>query len=1319
MSGLISSFMAKALAFAMRGIVVAVCLFNGAAQAQTIIAPSIDSVTSFYGSRSPTNLVNGTGLTAGPSGILGAADSTHGNDVDATMWYSNPFIVPADTSPIVTFNLGGVYDLQTTRLWQYNEPPYAFTVYGAKDIEVAVSSDNTNFTVLTTITLARAGGTNGEPAQDFAAVAPGVRYVRLHVLDTFAGAAASGLSEVRFVGAASGYGGPTLYANATTVQLANDVQKVSFDKGPDGKFHVTTSVWDGSNWRPFFDAQRPLIEGSAFNLEPTSYTVRTNTATKKLVRFQGARTSPSYSFDLMVEMETGSDLARFELINHLTNGLTLSGQQPTVGLWMNRPSAQWVMDQGGLSPTRVAFPPDFNIGFPAAYLYDQQQEAAIFFDLTPATWMRANGVNRFSDVQARTWGNGTQTALGLYRYHVTGNFVPAGDMTVVFYLYSRWRPQGPAQLSDMLDRTLEQFQPLHPGTSVFPTNTLEGGEVSWSKFADRTMADLMVQNVTYGHRTNEPYTDSPLPLVTLPTEMIVHPSFATTNASEALNAWSFATINFSLAPSILYSRLYGSAEAQHFVRLKKDALPRFYSSDSRIIAGGTQQPAFVFGLELSWQTLAYYQMVHAAMDSLAKEDFNPAIGGRWLMGLEGLMQYARQVNYVFSVFYDPFTKLPVVWVPNPGLGAIREPWSVGHYCYVLLGAYDFTGEQRYLTEAQTAMDALMTTMSYTESNSFYTATYSDPMEMPVTELMGNSYGAVAAAKLHRLTSDPKYLTYQRDFLNVLLRMTTWFEDQTDTRSRDVRSLGLFYPFVAAPTPTAWETAEANLCLAWLLKNDRTNSRAPLLARLSNLNRINSFYFYPATFTPEIRSINPGLRTDVGQYFPTENMYTLEFPSGSGGSPNQTAIYMTGLGLWNSWLYEALAAATDRSVLVLNLASLEDYEQSLRSATREFLVCNPTTAIVSTTITNQALAAGTYQVTLTDPAGGVLWTTNQTHLQLLAGLPVTFNSQQVSYLKIENTNSASILADIESYRAAGRKLSHAYQLLQEEARDLGIGTNVLQLQILFGSAYQAYQSSNYPIAFAQANQIVTNLLLRPPPVISLALANTQLRAPGIASFSSCFGSRSPTNLVNGSGLALGASGILGAADSTHGNDTEGSMWYSNPFSTPADTSPVVTFDLGGVADLLTTRIWQYNQPGGFAVYGAKNIHLSVSANNTNYTALTMIAPRQAGGTNGEPAQDFTTLASGIRYVRMQITNTFGGVAASGLAEVRFITKSTGVDLKLTGLQGEHYRIEYSDSLGPAVSWELLQDIPSLGSSPQVINDPRPLQAQRFYRAVEVR
>lgn len=1283
-------------------------------QAQILITPSLSSVSSelsYCCNRKAAYLTNASGLTAGVSGVLGGGDSTHGSTPDGNMWVSDT----GDLNPVLVFDLGASYNLQTARVWNYNEG--CCTAFGARAVEVSASLDNVNWSILGTNTFAQAGGGTAEPAQNFSTPAANVRYVRFRLLTNYGGTL-FGLSEIRFVAqAVTPVGGLTLYTNSTTVELANAAQKITFVKDGSGRFRVSTAVSDGSAWQPFFDAQRPLIEGASFNLQPTAYTVLTNTAERKTVKFQGSRTSPTYTFDLMVEVEAGSDLARFEIINHLPFGLTTSGQQPTIGLWMNRSSAQYVMHQGPPSATRVAFPPDFNCGFPAAYLWDQQKEAAIFFDLTPATWMAANGVKRFYDMQVKTWGNGTQTALGMYRYNVTGNTIPAGDMTVVFYLYSAWRPQSPGKLSDMLDVALEKFQPLHPATSVFPTNTFEGGDVSWGQFADRTMADLMVSGVTYGKRTNQSYTDAPLPLVTLPTQMNVHPSFPVSDPNDALNAWNFATVNHSLAPGILYSRLKNDPAIKSFVDLKKDALPRFYNSNSRIIASGTQQPAFVFSLELSWQTLAYYQELFSLLDCVAREDFNPAIGGRLLMGLDGLIQCAREVNYVFSVYFNPFNRQPVAFVENAGLGTVREPWSVGSYSYVMVKAYEVTGEARYLAEAQAAMEALMTTMSYTESNNYYTATYSDPFEMPVMELMGNSYGAVAAAKLHQLTNDPKYVAYQRDFLNVLLRMTPWFEDQTDARSRDIRTLGLFYPFVAAATPTSWETAEANLCLAWLLKNDRTNSRAALLARLSNLNRINSLYFYPATFTPAVRSINPGLRTDVGQYFPTENMYTLEFPSGSGGSPDETAIYMSGLGLWNNWLYEALAVATDRQVLVLNLASLEDYEESIRSAPREFLVYNPTQVAQATTITNRLLAAGNYQVTLTDPAGAVLWTTNQTQLQLQAGLPVALNSQQVSYLKIQNESAASLLEELESYRSAGRKLAHAYQLLQEEARDRGIGTNVTQLQALFSAAYQAYQASNYPTAYLQANQIVTNLLVRPP-TLAIALSKTKLRTPGIVSFSSYFGSRAPTNLINGSGLTLGASGVLGAADSTHGTDTEGSMWYSNPYATPADTSPVITFDLGELADLLTARVWQYNQPGGFAVYGAKQINISVSVDNTNYTALKTITLAQAGGVAGEPAQDFFTPATGVRYVRFQIANTFAGVAASGLSEVRFITKSSGVDLKLTGLSGEHYRVESSSAIGPTAAWQVLQDIPVLSGSSVTVHDAAPVQLQRFYRAVQL-
>jgi hypothetical protein len=207
-------------------------------------------------------------------------------------------------------------------------------------------------------------------------------------------------------------------------------------------------------------------------------------------------------------------------------------------------------------------------------------------------------------------------------------------------------------------------------------------------------------------------------------------------------------------------------------------------------------------------------------------------------------------------------------------------------------------------------------------------------------------------------------------------------------------------------------------------------------------------------------------------------------------------------------------------------------------------------------------------------------------------------------------------------------------------------------------------------------------------------------------------------VNGSGLNAGASGILGAADSTHGADVEGDMWYSNPYIAPPDTSPVVTFNLGAVYDLQTTRIWQYNQPGNFTIYGAKDIALSVSADKTNFAVLNTITPARAGGTNGESAQDFTTPAKAIQYVKFHILDTFGGIQASGLSEVRFVSAVSGVDITVNGTQGLHYRVEYRNSLDPTDSWQLLQDIPVLNGTSRLVHDLAPSQTRRFYRAVQV-
>ena len=304
------------------------------ARGQALVTPVIQSVSSelsYCCNRRAAYLVNGSGLTVGGSGVLGESDSTHGSAPDANMWVSDT----GDTSPVLVLSLGGNYNLQTTRIWNYNES--CCTTFGARNVEISASVDNMAWTVLGTNTFAQGGGGAAEPSQTFSTPAANVRYVRLRLLNNYGGAL-FGLSEVRFVvQPMAPMGGLTLYTNATTVELANSAQKLTFVKGVSGKFRVSTAVSDGTIWRPLFDAQRPIIEGalhSTWSRHPTP-----SSPTLGQRRWSGfkaharAPATPSISWS---RWKPAASLTRFELISHLTNGLTLSGQQPTVGLWMNR-----------------------------------------------------------------------------------------------------------------------------------------------------------------------------------------------------------------------------------------------------------------------------------------------------------------------------------------------------------------------------------------------------------------------------------------------------------------------------------------------------------------------------------------------------------------------------------------------------------------------------------------------------------------------------------------------------------------------------------------------------------------------------------------------------------------------------------------------------------------------------------------------------------------------------------------------------------------------------------------------------------------------
>jgi hypothetical protein len=424
--------------------------------------------------------------------------------------------------------------------------------------------------------------------------------------------------------------GPVLAAGGDRVELATETQKLVFARVAD-VFVLTTSVREGGGWRPLFDSGRPVMEGSLFNLQPTGYTIPLDAPDRKIVEFSGSHAQPSYAWTMRVEANAGSPLIRFTVTCHLPASLALDAPQPVVALWMNQAEPAFQLDQGPDSIYGSAGVP-YNFGFPAAYLWDDRREAAVFFNMTPMRWMQADGVARFHDARVMTRAGAGQAGLGMHVNKLSGRRLPAGDMVVEFFLYQGIRPEKPAGMA-ALDLLVRTFAPLHPATAVYPLNQLTGEPASWDQVARQTLADL-------GSAANTGelpalWRDEPIGLVPPQDTMLVHPS---------VKAWDFSSVNNHLAPWLLLARLNGDAEALRMGLRKKDALPRFYDPRARLIRHGTRMPQHVGDLEMSWQNFFFHEETMRAADAAGAADFNPALAGRFLMATAGLRELAGQTG---------------------------------------------------------------------------------------------------------------------------------------------------------------------------------------------------------------------------------------------------------------------------------------------------------------------------------------------------------------------------------------------------------------------------------------------------------------------------------------------------------------------------------------------------------------------------------------------------------------------------------------------------------------------------------------------------
>lgn len=818
-------------------------------------------------------------------------------------------------------------------------------------------------------------------------------------------------------------------------------------------YRLDVLVRSGRRWIPVLDGNYPLLSGAGLDLVPTECAI-TNTG----LRLTGKHSQAGYPFEINVSARADTAFLHFSLSARLTEPLPLRTPLLHFGFRSKSASSTVSLSQGPDSIYRDAGGgAPYGIGFPAAYAWSAgvEVEVVFFCDITTAHWMSPESIARFLDTRVMSQERGGWLEIGLTTLRHSGATIPPGELRLDAYLYAGTRREKPTSLQ-ALDTTVRLCAPLHPAEAeLLAKNYREPGKLSWQYISERSLQDLMRPGITL--ETQEAnWGDAPLSLAPSVVRITVHPAHPLPAGTNTPMGWDFSTVNNHLTPWMLYSRLHNDPKLLGVAQAKADALPCFFDPKAGMIRWGTRTPQHIGDLEMCWQNLFFHIETLRAARAAPTERYTPAIAGRFLMSVDSLVSLAHRTDYVFPQWFDPYTKTPVKQNDVPKLGIVREPWQAGSYAYILLGAFAITGQSSYRDEARRALERLFHRPGYTLINEAYQVTYHDLTEIPITELFGNAYGAVAAYKLFQQTRDTKYRTWSRDFLNSLLRLTFWYEDRTDAVSSALNRLGLFLPHGGATSATPWESVEAYLALAWLIENDTELPHRSLLLRLANCFRQSAFHFYPATFAPPVRVLDPALAETAMPYFPIEPFYSLE---ARGGHRSPQAAYMAGLGLWNYWMFEALATTDAPEILVWNTGTLDGYTDALQGEKRTFYLFNPQKESIRFKLIVPALPEGSYRVTLGKTRKDTL-----TADTLKRGIPITLPGS--GELRVTLTKQGR---DSKRILEAQNALAYAYALLQKQAGRSHTRTE--ERHSRFDDAVAAYRAERYAEATAAARRLI--------------------------------------------------------------------------------------------------------------------------------------------------------------------------------------------------------------------------------------------------------
>ncbi|RYG39442.1 hypothetical protein EON81_00975 [bacterium] len=248
----------------------------------------------------------------------------------------------------------------------------------------------------------------------------------------------------------------------------------------------------------------------------------------------------------------------------------------------------------------------------------------------------------------------------------------------------------------------------------------------------------------------------------------------------------------------------------------------------------------------------------------------------FLASLDYGIEVARRFNYCWPIQFSLSTKEIITAERKPG-----EPGQTdagGLYAYVMLHAYELTGEERYLDEAKSAIRAT--------SEMDFELAYQTNL---------TSWGATACLRLWKVTNDRFFLDQATVFFASFFHNCTIWQSEIGKVSEPRMFLGVTClhdgPYIA-PYECYESFCAFHECLA-LAEDDLSDSVRIMLGEFIRYGLERGWWFYPSSLKESSPAHSP--RNGViarNLAFPLEDIYVNGDPAGQVGQE----VYGAGAGL---------------------------------------------------------------------------------------------------------------------------------------------------------------------------------------------------------------------------------------------------------------------------------------------------------------------------------------------------------------------------------------------------------------------------------------